>query len=151
MTSQSQPAAAPDLRSLEQNDAFLHRHIGPSEAQIAEMLAAVPAASLARMADCFGAPVLLVVGFDGALAPAAAYDVGSFVQTMCLAAHDRGLGTCQCATLTGYPGLLRDLLPGAHGTRLVVAVTLGWPDREAPINIYRRPRAPLEELVGWVS
>ena len=110
-----------------------------------------PAASLARMADCFGAPVLLVVGFEGALAPAAAYDVGSFVQTVCLAAHDRGLGTCQCATLTGYPGLLRDLLPGAHGARLVVAVTLGWPDREAPINIYRRPRAPLEELVVWVS
>ena len=46
MTSQSQPAAAPDLRSLEQNDAFLHRHIGPSEAQIAEMLAVVGADSL---------------------------------------------------------------------------------------------------------
>jgi glycine dehydrogenase len=40
------PPDAPELRELEQRDAFLHRHIGPSEAQIAEMLAAVGAASL---------------------------------------------------------------------------------------------------------
>ena len=49
MTSQSQPAVAPDLRALEQHDAFLHRHIGPSEAQIAEMLAAVGADSLEHL------------------------------------------------------------------------------------------------------
>ena len=46
MTSQSQPAPATDLRILEQRDAFLHRHIGPSEAEIAEMLAVVGADSL---------------------------------------------------------------------------------------------------------
>jgi len=40
------PSDAPELRELEQRDAFLHRHIGPSEAQIAEMLAVVGAASL---------------------------------------------------------------------------------------------------------
>ncbi|MBP6381863.1 MAG: aminomethyl-transferring glycine dehydrogenase [Pseudomonadales bacterium] len=46
MTSQASPAACPDLGTLEQRDAFLHRHIGPSEAQIAEMLATVGADSL---------------------------------------------------------------------------------------------------------
>ena len=46
MSSQPPRASVPDLGTLEQHDAFLHRHIGPSEAQIAEMLAVVGADSL---------------------------------------------------------------------------------------------------------
>jgi len=111
-----------------------------------------PAASLARMAECFGAPVLLVFGFEGCLAPAyATYDTASLVQNVCLAAHDKGLGTCQSTTLVRYPGLLRQLLPGAEEQRLVVAVTLGYPDLTAPANTFARSRAPLDEVVTWVS
>jgi nitroreductase len=111
-----------------------------------------PAASLARMADFFGAPVLLVFGFEACLAPAyATYDTASLVQNVCLAAHDKGLGTCQSTTLVRYPGLLRQVLPGAGEQRMVVAVTLGWPDLEAPANTFERSRAPLDELVTWVS
>ncbi len=111
-----------------------------------------PAASMARMADCFGAPVLLVFGFEDCLSPAyATYDTASLVQNVCLAAHDKGLGTCQSTTLVRYPGLLRDLLPGSGEQRMVVAVTLGYPDVEAPANTFERSRAPLDELVTWVS
>ena len=111
-----------------------------------------PAASLARMADCFGAPVLLVFGFEDCLAPAyASYDTASLAQNVCLAAYDKGLGTCQSTTLVRYPGLLRDLLPGSDEQRMVIAVTLGWPDLEAPANTFERSRAPLDELVTWVS
>jgi len=111
-----------------------------------------PAASLARMADCFGAPVLLVFGFEDCLAPAyATYDTASLVQNVCLAAYDKGLGTCQSTTLVRYPGLLRQHLPGADEKRMVVAVTLGWPDLDASANTFERSRAPLDELVTWVS
>ncbi|HET6475354.1 MAG TPA: nitroreductase [Thermoleophilia bacterium] len=111
-----------------------------------------PAASLARMADCFGAPVLLVFGFEGCLSGAyASYDTASLVQNVCLAAHDKGLGTCQSTTLVRYPDLLRELLPGADEQRMVVAVTLGYPELEAPANTFARSRAPLDELVTWVS
>lgn len=110
------------------------------------------AASLARMADCFGAPALLVFGFEGCLSDAyASYDTASLVQNVCLAAHDKGLGTCQSTTLVRYPDLLRELLPGADEQRMVVAVTLGYPDLEAPANTFARSRAPLDELVTWVS
>jgi hypothetical protein len=34
---------------------------------------------------------------------------------------------------------------------MVVAVTLGWPDFDAPANTFERSRAPLDELVTWVS
>jgi len=111
-----------------------------------------PAASLARMADCFGAPVLLVFGFEDCLADAgASYDTASLVQNVCLAAHDKGLGTCQSTTLVRYAHLLRDALPGSAEKKMVVAVTLGWPDAEDPANTFARSRAPLDELVTWVS
>jgi nitroreductase len=111
-----------------------------------------PAASMARMADCFGAPVLLVFGFEDCLAaPYASYDTASLVQNLCLAAHDKGLGTCQSTTLVRYPGLLRQLLPGSEEQRMVVAVTLGYPDLNAPANTFERSRADLDEIVTWVS
>ena len=111
-----------------------------------------PAASLARMADCFGAPVLLVFGFEDCLSDASAcYDTASLVENVCLAAHAKGLGTCQSTTLVRYAHLLRDALPGSAEKKMVVAVTLGWPDAEDPANTFARSRAPLDELVTWVS
>jgi nitroreductase len=111
-----------------------------------------PAAALARMADLFGAPCLLVLGFDDCLAEAyASFDAGAFVQNVCLAAYDRGLGTCIVATVVRYPDLLRGLLPGAEGKRFVVSVTLGVPVAGSPANTFARSRADLDELVTWVS
>jgi len=111
-----------------------------------------PAASMARMAECFGAPVLLVFGFENCLSQAyASYDTASLVQNVCLAAHDKGLGTCQSTTLVRYPGLLRQLLPGSEEQRMVVAVTLGYPDLDAAANTFERSRVDLDEIVTWVS
>ena len=111
-----------------------------------------PAAALARMADLFGAPCLLVFGFDDCLAEAyAGFDTGAFVQNVCLGAYDRGLGTCIVATVIRYPDVLRRLLPGAEGMRFVVSVTLGYPQPGAAANTFARSRADLDELVTWVS
>ena len=111
-----------------------------------------PAAAMARMADLFGAPCLLVFGFDDCLAEAyASFDAGAFVQNVCLAAYDRGLGTCVVATVVRFPDLLRRLLPGGVGKRFVVSVTLGTPVGDAPSNTFERSRARLDEIVTWVS
>ena len=110
-----------------------------------------PAAALARMAGLFGAPCLLVFGIEDCLAEAyATFDTGSLVQSVCLAARDRGLGTCIVATIVRYPELLRELLPDGDGKRIVVGVTLGHPDHEHAANRFLRSRAPLDELVTWV-
>ena len=73
------------------------------------------------------------------------------MQNVCLAAHDKGLGTCPSTTLVRYPGLLRQLLPGSDEQRMVVAVTLGYPALDAPANTFERSRADLDEIVTWVS
>jgi hypothetical protein len=43
------------------------------------------------------------------------------------------------------------LLDGSGEQRMVVAVTLGDPDLEAPANTLKGSRAPLDELVTRVS
>ncbi len=146
----------PDLdHSREWPKACTQRAAALSETRLATLKAAGEAsdtaALLARAADVFGAPCLLVFGFDQCLAPAyAAYDTGALVQSVCLAAHNQGLGTCVSATLVRYPGILRNLLPESATTRMAVGVTLGYPAPDAPDNTFRRSRAPIGELVTWV-
>lgn len=100
----------------------------------------------------FDAPCLIVACIDKSASSVeyAMLDVGLFVQTFCLLAHGRGLGTCILACAVCFPSLWRDLLPEAENKRMVVGVALGYPDREAPVNRFDRERAPLEETVRWV-
>ena len=87
-----------------------------------------PATALARMADLFGAPCLLVFGVEECLGESyALLDTGLLVQSVCLAAFDRGLGTCIVATIVRHPELLRELLPGSEGKRMAVGVALRAP------------------------
>jgi nitroreductase len=102
-------------------------------------------------ADFFCAPCLLLVAIDERLQPEyACFDTGLLVQTVCLAAHGRGLGTCIMAMAVGYPDVLHALVPVAAGKRFVVGVALGVPDLHSPINRFDRPRAGLSEVVSFV-
>jgi nitroreductase len=110
-----------------------------------------PAGASAAMGDFFGAPCLLLLAVDARLIPDyACFDTGLFVQSLCLAAHDQGLGTCILAMAVRHPDLLRKLLPDAEGKAFVIGIALGYPEPEAPINNFDRPRAELDEFVTWV-
>jgi nitroreductase len=102
-------------------------------------------------AELFGASWLLLLAIDERLQPEyACFDCGLLVQTLCLAAHAAGLGTCVMAMAVGYPDVLHALVPGAAGMRFVVGVALGVPDASAAINNFARQRAALPELVTFV-
>jgi nitroreductase len=128
----------------------------PLRARMQELLAArervAGGASPAARAVFFGAPCMVYFTIDEAIqAGYACFDLGLLVQSFCLAAHGRGLGTCIMARAVAYPDLLRELLPQARGRRFVVGVALGVPDRAAPVNGFERQRATLDELASWVS
>ena len=107
--------------------------------------------AMARMANLFDAPCLLVFGVEECLgATYALFDSGLLVQSVCLAAFDRGLGTCIVATIVRHPELLREVLPGSDGVRMAVGVTIGYPDPWSPANTFERARADLGEIVTWV-
>ena len=111
-----------------------------------------PEATSARIGDLFGAPCLLVFAVDDCLPPTyACFDSGVLVQTVCLEAHAKGLGTCIMATAVRYPEVLHALLPKAEGKHMVVCIALGYPDTAAAVNGFARERAELDELVTFVG
>lgn len=110
--------------------------------------------SAVGVGELFGATCLLLFCIDKGLVPEyACFDTGSIVQSVCLAAHARGLGTCIMVNVVRCPEALRQQLPGAGDKHFVVGVALGYPDWEAPINRFERQRADLDEVgdVGEVT
>ena len=106
----------------------------------------------ARMAGLFGAPCMIVATIPrGVPAEYALLDVGLIVQTICLLAHARGLGTCIMAAAVRYPDLLRRIAFIPEDRRIVAAIAVGYADPEYPLNRFARKRADLREIVRWVD
>ena len=76
---------------------------------------------------------------------------GIFLQTFCLLAHDRGLGTCILAAMVSYPQIVRELFSIPENKLFVMGAALGWPDPDAPVNCFERERGSLDEFVRWVK
>jgi len=106
----------------------------------------------ARMFGLFDAPALILLTVDKELLlEYAMLDVGIYLQTFCLLAHGRGLGTCIMAVTVSYADLVRELFLVPETKRIVMGVILGWPDPESPVNHFERQRGSLEEFVRWVK
>jgi len=111
-----------------------------------------PAPGTTSLTDFYGAPCVLFFAVERGLASDyVLFDSGLIVQSVCLAAHDKGLGTCIMAMAVRDPDRLRELLPQAAEKQFIIGVALGYPDQEAPVNRFERPRAPFEELVIWAG
>ena len=105
----------------------------------------------ARMYSLFDAPVLIMITLNREVPIAyGMLDAGQFLQTFCLLAHDKGLGTCILGSTILYPKILRKLFDLPEDQRVGIGVALGWPDLEAPVNRFSRSRGTLEEFVRWI-
>jgi len=105
-----------------------------------------------RMFALFGAPALVVMTLSREIAlEYAMLDVGLFLQTFCLAAEDRGLGTAILAASVRYPEIVRRHFSIPEDRRIIMGVAVGRPDLDAPVNRFPRTRAPLEQMVRWVG
>jgi nitroreductase len=104
------------------------------------------------LSDVYGAPcVLLFAVHERLAAEYACFDLGLLVQNVCLAAYERGLGTCIMAMAVRYADALHELVPQADGRRFVAAVALGHPDLTDALNRTDRQRCPLGEVVTFVE
>jgi len=100
----------------------------------------------------FDAPAVVIFTIDKTiLLEYAMLDVGLILQTFCLLAHDKGLGTCILAASVMYPEIARKAFSIPDSKRLVMGVALGWPDTEAAVNSFKRNRARLKECVRWAG
>lgn len=105
----------------------------------------------AHMYYLFDAPALILFLIDKELAlEYAMLDVGIFLQTFLLLAHNKGLGTCTFAGTVHCPEVVHDHFAIPDNKLLVIGAALGWPDLNAPINNFDRKRGEIEEFVRWI-
>jgi len=103
-------------------------------------------------AGLFGAPVLLLLAAPNESAhDYGCFDAGLLAQTIALAAHARGLGTCIMLSPLRSSDALHRVLPQTEGRSLIAAIPLGYVDDDAPINAFRSDRIAYEEFVAVIE
>ena len=96
--------------------------------------------------DFFGAPVGIIVTVDRPVDMNGWGHVGSFLQTICLLAEERGMGTCLQEAFGNYPTIVYDELNIPKDQILWCGIALGYPDMSEPVNSMRSERAPVDDF-----
>jgi nitroreductase len=104
-----------------------------------------------RNFEFYGAPCVLFVFMDGTLSYWSILDIGLFAQSLVLAAHSFGVGSCLQGALALYPDAIREFLGIPKTKLLVLGISMGYPDLEAPINTYQSARIDLDDFVRWYA
>jgi len=99
----------------------------------------------------YGAPHGIFLFQDLSLTPWSILDMGLFAQSLMLAAHAHGLGTVPQAFLTDYAQHVKKFLGTPESKRLVLAISIGYPDLESPVNSFRTDRVDIDEIVRMVE
>jgi nitroreductase len=98
----------------------------------------------------FDAPVAIILSVDkslGELRPQ--FDIGAIVQTICLAALNYGLGTCIQDQGLMFSKVVRRFTAIPESKRIIIAVTIGYPNWDFPANKLESKREPVENITAW--
>jgi len=99
----------------------------------------------------YGAPHGIYLYQEKSLSQWSLFDIGLFAQSLMLAAHAKGLGMVPQAFVTDYAREIKEFLGIPATKRLVLGLSLGYPDLESSVNQLRTDRAPVEDFVSWVE
>ena len=96
----------------------------------------------------FDAPSAIIICSDDR-GSSAIVSIGAITQTICLSALTYGLGTCIMGIPVLWPEIFRDMLNIPKDRVIVTSIAIGYPDLDAPLNTFTRPREPVDDLVKW--
>jgi len=99
----------------------------------------------------YGAPHAIYLFQDSTLSQWSLFDLGLFAQTLMLAAHALGLGPVPQAFATDYAGEVKKYLDIPETKRLVLGLSIGYPDMDARANGFRTERSPVDEIATFME
>jgi nitroreductase len=99
----------------------------------------------------YGAPHALYLYQDASLTPWSLFDMGLFAQTLMLAANARGVATVPQAFATDYAKYVKEFLGIPETKRLIIGISIGYADAEAPENAFRTDRIEVLDFVKWME
>ena len=77
------------------------------------------------------------------------FDLGLFAQSLMLAAHAMGLGTVPQAFATDYARQIKQFLSIPETKRLVLGISIGYPNPDSPVNALKTERVGTDETTTW--
>jgi nitroreductase len=105
----------------------------------------------ARGHGYFDAPSVIIITLDHSVLSGtwSLLAIGSFIQSFCLSALEVGLGTCISEQGVAYHDILRKHIDIPETQRIVISVTIGYPDFSAPANQLVSTRISVDDAVHW--
>jgi nitroreductase len=97
----------------------------------------------------YNAPAVVVAALHRVFPEGRALDVGLAVGWLLLAAAELGLDTCPIGLICAYEDEIKDFLNIPEDYQVVLSVAVGYGKPDSPLNRFRSPRAPLEQVVRW--
>jgi len=104
-----------------------------------------------RNFQVFDAPHVALITTEEVLGAYGLLDCGSFLTNFMNAATSHGIATIAQAALAMHSDQIHRMFNMPANRRFVCGIAFGYADEEHPINGYRVPRAPLDEVVTWVD
>ncbi len=100
----------------------------------------------------FDAPVAIIVVTDKSLSESGPlFDIGAVVNNISLAALEYDLGTCIEDQGVLYPEVARELAGIPDTKRMMIAIALGYPDKDFPANRVKSEREPVDDITTWIG
>jgi len=98
----------------------------------------------------FDAPAAIILFIDRVLSePGTLLDVGAFMQTLCLAALSRGLGTCIADQGLLAAAEIRKQAGIPESKQLIISIAIGYPDEGFPANRLETSRLLVDDFATW--
>jgi nitroreductase len=101
------------------------------------------------MFQAFGAPVLMLIHTPKYMGPPQWSDIGMWLQTVMLLLREEGLDSCPQEAWAIYSKQIRECVDIPEDHIFFCGMGIGWGDREAAVNRFEVPRAPLDEAIRW--
>jgi len=109
-----------------------------------------------RMTTFFDAPDVIFVSMDRSFYHLddfpnvwALFGCGSVAMNITLLAVHYGLGTCLEVAPIAYPDVIRQILEIPDSKLMIIAIAIGYPDCENPVNRFRSEREPIAKITQW--
>ncbi len=99
----------------------------------------------------YNAPVAVYLFQEAVLSQWSLFDLGLFAQSFMLAAHAKGLGSVPQAFATDYAAQTKEFLGIPASKRLVLGLSVGYPDTASPANSLRTDRDPVAAFTRWLE
>ena len=112
--------------------------------------AAAMKAQFARNYTFFGAPVGLFITIERCMEVGSWYDLGTFLQSILLAARGFGLHSCPQQAFCRFNRIIREELAIPENRIIACGVAIGHEDPDAIENRMRTDRAPVSEFTTFL-